>query len=320
MGPIASSGAESQAVNLGLGGLLCLIQLYQLFILPIGLLPENGLWGLTVLPLLFATTSYWALLHEAFHRLLHPNPAVNDRVGRTMAILFGAPYRVLRIGHLTHHRLNGMACDRPEAFDPTRRSRGAAAALFYPRLLFGLYLAELFSSLQAFLPRALAERLVRRIFYDGDPQARGTADMAVRRIVGSGGLSEVRADSAAIIAVYGSAFYCYGENWPWLIAVILGRGVAISVMDNAFHYGAPLGDSRQAYNLRLPDLASRLILNFNLHRIHHCHPNLSWRALPAMLDARSDGYDENLSKALLRQFRGPIPLDRLKDEYPQASR
>ena len=311
-GSIAPGRVDSQAVNLGLAALLCLIQLYQLFILPILLLPVTGWWGLTVLPLLFTTTTYWALLHEAFHRVLHPNPAVNDWTGRVMAILFGAPYRVLRVGHLSHHRLNGMACDRPEAFDPTRQSRGMAAAVFYPRLLFGLYMAELLSSLQAFLPRPVAERIVRRAFYGDDPQARGTAEMAVRRIIGRG-LWEVRADSALIVAVYGLALYGYGENWPWLAAVILGRGVAISTMDNAFHYGGPLGNSRQAYNLRLPGWASRLILHFNLHRIHHCHPTLPWQALPAAFGAHRETYDDSLPKALLRQLRGPIPLDRLRD-------
>ena len=58
--------------------------------------------------------SIYSIIHEAEHRMLHPNPRVNDAVGTVMALFFPAPYHLIRHGHLCHHRFNRSD---HEAFD-----------------------------------------------------------------------------------------------------------------------------------------------------------------------------------------------------------
>ena len=58
--------------------------------------------------------SVYSIIHEAEHRILHPNAAINDLLGVGMALFFPAPYHLLRQGHLCHHRFNRSDA---EAFD-----------------------------------------------------------------------------------------------------------------------------------------------------------------------------------------------------------
>ena len=58
--------------------------------------------------------SIYSIIHEAEHRMLHPNPRVNDLIGTFMALFFPAPYHLIRHGHLCHHRFNRSD---HEAFD-----------------------------------------------------------------------------------------------------------------------------------------------------------------------------------------------------------
>lgn len=313
MQPIARTGgraAEAAPVRLNLVLLAALLLLHAaaLILLPLLLLPRHPAWAALLLPSVLATTTHWALLHEAVHRLLHPDVRINDALGRLLSIAFGAPYRLLRTGHLIHHRLNGRAVERPEIYDPARRSPLAARLAYYPQLFFGLYAAELAALLLAFLPRPAVERLVRRMFYGGRSGAAGADHLAVRRILGRGGLGEVRRDAAAVLLLYGAAFAAFGSDLPLLAAALVGRAALVSFLDNAFHYGAPLGDPRQAHDLELPAWAARLILNFNLHRAHHRRPTLPWRALPADFAAGGGGYEGHFVLVPLRQLRGPIPL------------
>ena len=43
-----------------------------------------------------------------------------------LAILHGSSFRLLRFGHLTHHSYNRFLRDRPDSFDPARRTRARA--------------------------------------------------------------------------------------------------------------------------------------------------------------------------------------------------
>ncbi len=293
--------------NLLLTVLCVFLNLYQYFVLPLVLLPLGGAWALTLIPVALATTTYWAVLHEAFHGQLHPRRSVNAAAGRIMGILFGAPFHVLRFGHLTHHRLNGTPTDRSEVHDPARTSRLRAALVYYPRLFFGLYGTELLSTVLAFLPRPLLRRVVRRIFYEGHAEAQEVPDRAVDHLAEGARLWQIRLDSMVILAIFGLSAVCYGADWPLLVLVLCARGLMISFLDNAFHYGTPLGDVMSSCNLWLPNALSRLMLNFNLHRVHHRHPSLPWSALHRTFAAEDEKYDGGLLPVMLRQLHGPIP-------------
>src|SRR5437867_2543314 len=56
----------------------------------------------------------YSLIHEAEHNIFHPNARVNEAAGVLLALLFPAPFHLLRQGHLGHH-LRNRSDD--EAFD-----------------------------------------------------------------------------------------------------------------------------------------------------------------------------------------------------------
>src|ERR1041384_5511342 len=89
---------------------------------------------------------------------------------------------------------------------------------------------------------------------------------------------------------------------------LLSRAFFISFLDNVYHYGTPLNRASSSYNLRLPKFLSSLILNFNLHGVHHVYPYLPWTRLPEFLVRQGAFYDQGYFTAAARQLRGPVPL------------
>lgn len=308
--------AGNMAIAAGLGGAAVL----QYVVLPVWLLPTSAHWGWLMLPLVLLTTPWWSLLHEGFHGLLHPDRRVNDGVGRALAIGFATPFRVVRFGHLMHHRFNRTALDRAEV-TPARRPGIAERAIFYLRLVVGLYLAEVASAVLALAPRPIYDRAADAAF----GQAEGglsMADAAERHLKSPAARRELRLDGALVLLLLGGSFWLYGEAW-WLLALgIAGRGVLQSVADNAYHYATPLDDRLYAMNLRLPRALERFCLNFTLHRVHHRRPGLPWTALPAAFVQAEEHYDRGFATAVLAQFRGPLPADSLvaDDEDDRAGR
>ena len=63
----------------------------------------------------------------------------------------------------------------------------------------------------------------------------------------------------------------------------------------------------------LPRMLSVLILNFNLHRVHHRNPAAPWPKLPELFAEHTDSFDRDLLTAAVDQLRGPIPLSELMD-------
>ena len=288
--------------------LLCL-GTFQLFVLPRVLLPVSPWWGLLLIPCVLSTTTNWSLIHEAIHRLLSPDHRLNDAFGRVLAAFFGSPFELLRFPHLEHHRLNGTVADRPEHYECARLTRGEARLRYYPKLVVGIYMAELAGTLICLMPDFVLRRVVRLF-----PKANEDDDRAETYLLQPGRLAQFRFDACCVIVLYAAAFLCYGPYWPFLALSIVARGVIVSIADNSYHYGAPLGAGpRSAYNLKLPGGAA--VLHFNLHRVHHLHPTLPWSGLPAAFEADADKYDVGYASAMLRQFRGPIS-DR---EYTRAS-
>jgi fatty acid desaturase len=282
--------------------------LWLLFGLPL-LLPTAGAVALLgALPAVLAIVPHWGLIHEAIHGHLLPDRRASDRLGRLLAVLFGAPYACLRFGHLSHHALNARASERPELYDPARRSRLLALLLYYPRLLFGLYAFEVASGLLSLLPRRLLRPLVRRVFYGEAADAGGMAERAERVLLEPRTLAGIRLEALAVLALLGGSVLLYGEHWPLLAAVLAGRAFLVSFLDNAPHYGGPLADAGQGYDLAAPAPVRTFVLNANLHGTHHRHPGLPWSALPAAFEADGRGFDGHYLRWPWRQLRGPLPL------------
>jgi fatty acid desaturase len=133
------------AANWALAGSHFTTSIYQFWILPLYLLPVDAVWALTLLPLALLNNPFWSLIHEAIHDLFHPEPRINALFGRAAGVLFGAPFRILRLSHLLHHRLNRTPMEGTELFDPLKGSKLRAAPGYYFQILGGLYLVEFLS-------------------------------------------------------------------------------------------------------------------------------------------------------------------------------
>ncbi len=146
------------AINCALALFYFGVNLLEFFVLPLLLLPRDPRWGWLLLPLVLLTNPFWSLIHEAIHDLLHSAKSVNLVIGRMLAIVFGSPFRILRLSHLLHHKLNRMPVEGTEYYDRDKGSKAGAAPGYYFQILLGLYLVEVISPLYFFLPRRWLER------------------------------------------------------------------------------------------------------------------------------------------------------------------
>ena len=308
-------GARGRGIPAGLN--LCLaafyiaLNLYQFVLLPLLLLPMSPAWGWTLLVAALFTNPYWSLVHETSHDLFHPNRAVNAFFGRLLSILFGAPFRILRTSHLVHHKLNRLPAEGAEYFDRAARTKARAAAGYYYRIFLGLYIAEVLRPLSCLLPRALLNRLQRRLLKPGSVGA-----ILMEQWLGAAALRDIRFDGCLAILWLALAAACYGRHWPLLAGALLARAFLSSFLDNLYHYGTPVGNIFYARNLALPEMAAKLLLHFNLHGVHHVNPAIPWSDLPEAFEAQGGRHEGDYCAAALRQLRGPIALQDLPEDAP----
>jgi fatty acid desaturase len=279
-----------------------------LFIGPRLLADYPVIWGLLWLVAILTTQSYWALIHEAMHGHLGLTSRASFRYGRMLCWFFPSPFRALRAGHLAHHVFNRKILDRSEVYDPRQQPRWRVVAIYYMRLVIGLYLAEVALTLLVWAPRAALKALIARATRPGGQTGETLQRVLDRQLLTPAALRELRADSLVIVAILAAALGCHGPDAPALFALLLARGVIVSFSDNAFHYGTALDDRHAALNLAAAPWYARLVLHFNLHAVHHRYPALPWWELPRAFAASGARYGGAWWRQSLRQLRGPVPL------------
>lgn len=276
--------------------------LLQLFALPLVLLPLDPRWAWLLAPLALTTIPLWSLIHEGIHGTLLHDRAWNDRAARILATGYGAPFTLLKAGHLLHHRYSRTRRERTEVYDPARTSWLTAARTYYPRLLGGLYAVELASVLLAVLPRAGWRFLVRRT-----DSLDSVSGLLFERVARRDNLRRFRFEAVAVVATYTGSSFAYGRH-VWLLGVAVGaRALLVSLADNAYHYRTRLERPLDAMNLRLPRALELFALAFNLHNVHHRHPGLRWHELRAAFAADRDEFHLGWFAAVARQLQGPVP-------------
>ena len=124
---LRQNGSAPSALNVVLGCVYTALNLYQFYLLPIFLLPRGGSWGWSLVLLVLLTNPFWSLIHEAIHDLFHPRRMINGFFGRLLAIVFGAPFRIVRMSHLLHHKLNRLPIEGTEYYDREKASRSGAS-------------------------------------------------------------------------------------------------------------------------------------------------------------------------------------------------
>lgn len=304
--PSSAASLAYDRLNLALASGYGASSLAAYFLVPALAHWSHQTWIWTLLPLALIANGYWATLHEAMHGQLRPQSPANRRAGRILAVLWGSSFRMLRFGHLMHHRYNRHDLDHPDCYDPGRTGRLAAALRFYGEVLGGLYLVEVATPLLYLLPPTQVQRLVRRL-YAGEtapmPQLR---QLAERALALPENIREIRQDALCAWGLIALGFLAWRDFWPAFLAFLLGRGLLVSLIDNVYHFRTPLDDVDFAYNFQLPRPLQALFLNMNLHRIHHRHMHAPWWQLPDLFAANSERYDGSLIKGVIRQALGPM--------------
>ncbi|MBL8541653.1 MAG: fatty acid desaturase [Betaproteobacteria bacterium] len=306
MSTVASRPAPASSLNAMLCGFFGAASLLLFLVMPAWLLPANRWWGLLLVPIALSANTMWSLIHEAIHGHLFAARRRNNAAGRLLCVLYGAPFRALRVAHLLHHRYSRTRRDRTEVYDPACTSRLAAAAGFYVQLLGGMYLLEVLSSIACLLPKRAIDWLAPRLEHPDS-----TGGLVVRAVREPRALREMRLDMLAILVVFGSAIWLYGANVWMLATVIAVRAALVSIADNSYHYATRLEYPRLAMNAHAPRWVAAALLHFNLHGVHHRHPHLPWSALQAQFEREDGRTDIDLATCFLRQLRGPIALGRL---------
>jgi fatty acid desaturase len=298
-------------LNFSLALFYVVINLYQFIVLPLFLLPSTRTWAWTLLPLALLTNPYWSLIHESIHDLFHPNRNINAFFGRLLSILFGSPFRILRLSHLVHHKLNRTPAEGTEYYDRAATTKARAAPGYYFQICAGLYLVELLSPVYFLLPRAIPAWVFDRFI-----RPDSVSGVLMKTWLGAASLREIRFDGLLTLCWIALAFFCYGGDWLLLIAVLSARAFLISFLDNVYHYATPVGDIFYARNLRLAAVPAKLLLHFNLHGVHHLNPAIPWIDLPQAFDAQAGKYHDDYFAAAVRQLRGPIALQDLPHGSP----
>ena len=283
-----------------------------LIALPWWMLPRDPHWGWLLIPIALLTNFFWALHHEAIHGGFHADRERNLLAGRVMTILLGSSFHVLRFGHLMHHQYNRNPIDRPDAYDPATTSRWRARLSFLGTLLCGLYLAEMLAPLACCLPRVMVARVIDWIYRGDDPAVTAIRLAARRQFLDPKRLRLIRTDVFLAWSLIALSAILFEASWPMLAAFLVARAALVSVFDNVYHFGTPIDRPDYARNLSLPTPLRLLVLNMNMHRVHHQRPALPWWALPTQFELNEDHYDAPLLGSALVQFSGPIVIRDLR--------
>ena len=298
--PILPSDAQPTgdfAIPQRLNLLIVALQLLAFAAIVYGTSRATGWWQIAALAAAFAVVgnSIYSTIHEAEHGMLLRARWANDGVGMAMALLFPAPFHLIRQGHLGHHRRNRSD---DEAFD--LYFDGDIPVLKW-LILYGILTGcyWLIVVLSNFIMVLCAPLMQRRVFEFDRPSAAFMESLNPRywRWIQFEGLAAIALHAAII----------WGLDIPlWRYAVVyFGFGFSWSAMQYVHHYGTQRHVLRGARNLWLLAPIDALWLHHNWHLAHHEHPTVPWIYLPAIGRESSDPQRGFLVWSYLRMWRGP---------------
>ncbi|HEY6923728.1 MAG TPA: fatty acid desaturase [Steroidobacteraceae bacterium] len=262
------------------------------------LAPFTGLGAAFVM----VTPTLWGLVHEGIHGRVMPLPEANRLGSRALCVLLGFSFDAVQFGHLMHHRYNGHEHDRPNRMKPGE-PRWRSWSRHCTHLFGGHYVFTALVGAVAFAPARLREQLVRHALSSEQSDIVAMRRAALKWCSEPQRIFRIRVDFAASCLLTLFAFLHYAEAWPALLLGLYGRALLYSILDNLPHYGMGGRGNESALNLSAHPWVSIIILNHNLHRIHHERPHLPWRALAAHLPQTP--MDGDYFAAAIRQFSGP---------------
>lgn len=248
--------------------------------------------------------SVYSIIHEAEHRMLHPNPRVNDAVGAGMALFFPAPYHLIRHGHLCHHRFNRSD---HEAFDLYfEGDKPWVKWLKFYGIITGIYWGTVVLANVAVL---ICPFLLKRKYLEFDQPIAEFVDSLDDRQ-----WSLIRFEAVLAILLHSLIVLTFGIPLLTYFLVYFGFGFSWSAMQYVHHFGTERHVLRGTRNLWLAAPVDAVWLHHNWHLTHHQQPTVPWIYLPT-LGRQNDPRREFLVGHYLRMWRGP----RYTDEHVKTS-
>jgi fatty acid desaturase len=250
--------------------------------------------ALLALAMAVVGNSIYSVIHEAEHRMLHPNPRVNDLVGTVMALFFPAPYHLIRHGHLCHHRFNRSD---HEAFDLYFDGDIAVVKwLKFYGIITGIYWMTVVLANVAVL---LFPFLLKRKFLEFDqPIAEFVESLDARQ------WRLIKIEAVLAILLHTGIVLGFGIPLLTYFLVYFGFGFSWSAMQYVHHFGTERHVLRGTRNLWLWAPIDALWLHHNWHLTHHQQPTVPWIYLPR-LGREQDPQRDFLIPHYLRMWRGP---------------
>ena len=226
--------------------------------------------------------------------MLFSNSRVNDFAGMGMALLFPAPFHLIRQGHLGHH-LRNRSDD--EAFDfYFEGDHKVWKVLVWYGILTGLYWVVVVLSNVVFL--FLPFRADKKYWHVDQ------ASTAFMESLNPSYRKAIWFESAAAIAFHVMLVLALRIPIGHYLIMYAGFGFLWSAMQYVHHYGTERHVTRGAKNLWIWRPLDLFWLNHNWHLTHHQHPSVPWVYLPGTR-AEGDIRRGFLVTAYLRMWRGP---------------
>jgi fatty acid desaturase len=263
----------------------------------------HGFWPLASLAIVFGIlmNSVYSVIHEAEHAILFQNRRLNEAAGILMAMLFPAPFHLLRQGHIGHH-LRNRSDD--EAFDLYFDGDNVLWKwMVWLGILTGLYyLLVVISNVVA----AIAPFVLDRRHFKIDrhvPVDRASA--AFLESFNPTHLRWIQLEAIAAIALHAAIVWGLRIPIGHYLAMYGSFGFMWSAMQYVHHYGTERHATRGARNLFLFAPIDALWLNHNWHQAHHEHPTTPWIHLPRLAQADAPPPRRFLPLEYLKMWRGP---------------
>ncbi len=253
-------------------------------------------WALAALAVVFGIVmnSVYSIIHEAEHAMLFSNRWCNDFAGVCMALLFPAPFHLVRQGHLGHH-LRNRSDD--EAFDfYFEGDHKVWKILVWYGIITGFYWVIVVLSNVLFLILPFKED---KKYWQVD-----RASTAFMEALNPAYGWCIRLECAAAIALHVTLVWLLHIPVGNYLIMYAGFGLMWSAMQYVHHYGTERHVTRGARNLWIWSPLDLLWLNHNWHLTHHQHPSVPWIHLPPT-DAEGDTRRGFLLTAYLKMWRGP---------------
>lgn len=263
-------------------------------------------WAVGLLAVVYGIVmnSAYAMLHEAEHNLLHPNPRVNQTVGVILAFFFPASFHLIRQGHLGHHIRNrsddeafDLYFDDESKFWKFAQLYGVLTGLFWVVIYLSNLLAAIKPALVA--PRRAKLNHASEAFFE-------SLNPKYRRLI--------QLEAGLIVLIHAGMIWVWHIPLAHYFAVMFGFGFIWSAMQYAHHYGTVRDVVKGAMNLKTFRVLDLIWLNHNWHLNHHMRPTVPWIYLPSL--SAPNETRGSLLKAYLHEWRGPQrATERVQNRY-----